>query len=115
MSLTSRQYDLLMFIHNSTQASGISPSYVEMAAALGVKSKASIHRLVRALVEREYIRQMRGRARGIDVLRLPYGAVAPESLMRAALLRARDALAIYEPQPRNALSAVVGALRGGHG
>ena len=61
---------------------------------------------------------MKGHARAVDVLRLPYGAVAPESLAaenanrRDALLRARDALTVYEPHPANALSAVLGALRG---
>ena len=52
MSLTQRQHDLLMFIHTSTQASGVSPSYEEMAAALGIKSKSAIHRLIKMLVWR---------------------------------------------------------------
>ena len=118
MSLTPRQAELLMFIHSSTQASGVSPSYEEMAAALGVKARSGIHRLIEALVWRGYIRHLARHARSIDVLRLPYGAVAPEVLasdnanMRDALLRARDALQVYEPHPANALSAVVGALRG---
>ena len=121
MSLTKRQAELLMFIHTSTQASGISPSYEEMSAAMGLKSRSGIHRLVKALIRRGYIRQLYGYARSIEVLRLPYGAVSPEYLaaenatMRDALMRARDALANYEPPPAPALSAVVGALRGGHG
>ena len=118
MSLTKRQAELLMFIHTSTQASGVSPSFKEMAAAMGLKSKTGIHRLVKALIRRGYIRQLHGCARSIEVLRLPCGTVSPESLaaenarMRDALMRARDALQVYEPHPANALSAVVGALRG---
>ncbi len=76
MSLTKRQAELLMFIHKSTQSSGgVSPSYVEMAAALGVKSSSGIHRLIWALVERGYVRQMKGHARAVEVLRLPYGVL----------------------------------------
>ena len=111
----------MMFIHASTQKSGVSPSFEEMAAALGLKAKSSIHRLIKMLVCRGYIRQMKGRARAVDVLRLPYGTVAPESLaaenanMRDALFRARDALQVYEPRPATALSAVLGALRRGVG
>ena len=121
MSLTQRQHDLLMFIHQTTQASGVSPSYAEMGVGLGLKSKSAIHRLILALVRRDYICRRKGHARAIEVLRLPSGVVSPESLalenanMRDALLRARDALQVYEPRPATALSAVLGALRRGVG
>ena len=74
-----------------------------------------------ALVRRGYICRRKGHARAIEVLRLPSGVVSPESLalenanQRAALLRARDALQVYEPRPATALSAVLGALRRGVG
>lgn len=117
MSLTKRQAELLMFIYTSTQASGVSPSYEEMAAALGLKAKSGVHRLIRSLAERGYLRQTKAHARAIEVLRLPSGTVSLECLaaenanMRDALIRARDALIAYEPPPANALTAVLGALR----
>ena len=69
--LTKKQYDLLMFIHKRVQKDGVSPSFDEMKAALDLRSKSGIHRLITALEEREFIRRLPHRARAIEILRLP--------------------------------------------
>ena len=69
--LTRKQYDLLMFIHNRVQQSGVSPSFDEMKEALDLRSKSGIHRLITALEERGYIRRLLHRARALEVVKLP--------------------------------------------
>ena len=69
--LTKKQYDLLMFIHKRVQRDGVSPSFDEMKAALDLRSKSGIHRLITALEERGFIRRLPHRARAIEIVRLP--------------------------------------------
>jgi repressor LexA len=69
--LTKKQYDLLMFINERMNATGVPPSFEEMKDALDLKSKSGIHRLITALEERGFIRRLPNRARALEVLRLP--------------------------------------------
>ncbi|MEM9371027.1 MAG: transcriptional repressor LexA [Pseudomonadota bacterium] len=69
--LTKKQYDLLMFIHDRVQRDGVPPSFDEMKAALELRSKSGIHRLITALEERGFIRRLAHRARAVEILRLP--------------------------------------------
>ncbi len=69
--LTKKQYDLLMFIHERVQRDGVPPSFDEMKAALDLRSKSGIHRLITALEERGFIRRLAHRARAVEVIRLP--------------------------------------------
>lgn len=69
--LTKKQYDLLMFIHDRVQRDGVPPSFDEMKAALDLRSKSGIHRLITALEERGFIRRLAHRARAVEVIRLP--------------------------------------------
>lgn len=69
--LTSKQKELLLFIHERMQEAGVPPSFDEMKDALDLKSKSGIHRLITALVERGFIRRLPHRARAIEVLKLP--------------------------------------------
>lgn len=71
--LTRKQLDLLKFIHERVTAEGVSPSFDEMKAALNLKSKSGIHRLITALEERGFIRRLAHRARAIEIIRLPEG------------------------------------------
>ena len=71
--LTQKQKELLLFIHDRMQASGVPPSFDEMKDALDLKSKSGIHRLITALVERGFIRRLPHRARAIEVIKLPDG------------------------------------------
>ena len=74
--LTRKQHDLLTFIHQRLESTGISPSFEEMKEALGLKSKSGVHRLINALVERDFIRRLPNRARALEVLRLPDAAAS---------------------------------------
>ena len=69
--LTRKQHQLLIFINQRLEESGVSPSFDEMKEALGLKSKSGIHRLITGLEEREFIRRLPHRARALEVLRLP--------------------------------------------
>ena len=69
--LTSKQHELLSFIHQRLGESGVSPSFDEMREALDLKSKSGVHRLISALEERQFIRRLPNRARALEVLRMP--------------------------------------------
>jgi repressor LexA len=72
--LTAKQHELLHFIQQKLDASGISPSFEEMKEALGLKSKSGIHRLISALEERGFLRRLPNRARALEVLKVPEAA-----------------------------------------
>ena len=74
--LTQKQKQLLVFIHERMQDTGVPPSFDEMKDALDLKSKSGIHRLITALVERGFIRRLPHRARAIEVIKLPDDAHA---------------------------------------
>jgi len=69
--LTSKQKELLVFIHTRLQEQGVPPSFDEMKAALNLQSKSGVHRLIIALEERGFIRRLPHRARALEVIKLP--------------------------------------------
>jgi repressor LexA len=69
--LTRKQMELLTFVHERLKESGVPPSFDEMKDALDLRSKSGIHRLVKALEERGFIKRLPNRARAIEVIRLP--------------------------------------------
>jgi repressor LexA len=69
--LTRKQHELLIFIDKHLRSTGFSPSFEEMKAALQLKSKSGIHRLITALEERGFLRRRAHRARALEVIRLP--------------------------------------------
>lgn len=69
--LTTKQKQLLLFIHDRIEATGVPPSFDEMKEALDLKSKSGIHRLIMALEERGFIRRLPHRARALEVTKLP--------------------------------------------
>ena len=69
--LTRKQHELLMFIHERLNEAGVPPSFDEMKDALDLRSKSGIHRLIKALEERGFIRRLPNRARAVEVVRLP--------------------------------------------
>ncbi|MCW8085514.1 transcriptional repressor LexA [Sabulicella glaciei] len=75
--LTRKQHELLIFIHKHFTATGFCPSFEEMRAALDLKSKSGIHRLITALEERGFLRRRAHRARALEVVRLPEELARP--------------------------------------
>jgi repressor LexA len=69
--LTAKQKELLVFIRNRVQETGVPPSFDEMKEALDLRSKSGIHRLITALEERGFIRRLPHRARALEILKLP--------------------------------------------
>ena len=97
--LTRKQHELITFIQNRLEASGISPSFEEMKEALDLKSKSGVHRLISALEERGFIRRLPNRARALEVIKTPEGSVAKSAPRVAA--NANDAMAsLRSPAPR---------------
>jgi repressor LexA len=77
--LTAKQHELLLFINQRLEESGISPSFEEMKEALDLKSKSGVHRLIGALEERGFIRRLANRARALEVTKMPEGGSARTS------------------------------------
>lgn len=66
--LTPRESDLLAFIRLRFAETGIMPCYEEMAAAIGVKSKSNICRLLAGLEQRGHIARIPGRSRALRLI-----------------------------------------------
>lgn len=69
--LTRKQHELICFINDRLDETGVSPSFEEMKEALDLKSKSGVHRLISALEERQFIRRLPNRARALEVLKIP--------------------------------------------
>lgn len=97
--LTAKQHELIRFIQQRLEETGISPSFEEMKDALDLKSKSGVHRLISALEERGFIRRLPNRARALEVIRMPEDATpAPR-----ATLAANDAISsIGTASPKSA-------------
>jgi SOS-response transcriptional repressor LexA len=68
---------------------GVSPSYQEIADAMGLKSKSNAHRLVHALARAGRIRMLHNRARTLEVVDQPtlpveHGRIPLEDLIKGA-------------------------------
>ena len=69
--LTEKQQQLLLYINGHLKQNGVAPSFEEMKGFLGLRSKSGIHRLIKALEERGFIRRLPHRARALEVIKLP--------------------------------------------
>ncbi len=69
--LTAKQRELIVFIQQRLEETGVSPSFEEMKEALDLKSKSGVHRLISALEERGFLRRLPNRARALEVIREP--------------------------------------------
>lgn len=77
--LTKKQRDLLVFINDYIQNTGLSPSFEEMKDGLDLKSKSGIHRLINALVERGFLERLPNKARALEVKKLPENVPSPSN------------------------------------
>jgi repressor LexA len=78
--LTAKQHELIRFIQQRLEETGISPSFEEMKEALDLKSKSGVHRLISALEERGFLRRLPNRARALEVIRQPEDATPVRAL-----------------------------------
>jgi repressor LexA len=82
--LTRKQHELIRFIQDRLEETGISPSFEEMKEALDLKSKSGVHRLISALEERGFIRRLPNRARALEVLKQPENVTSKANVKAAA-------------------------------
>ena len=109
--LTSKQHELLNFIHERLSATGVSPSFDEMREALDLKSKSGVHRLISALEERQFIRRLPNRARALEVVRMPEVA-APAAAARPVVPAAANDTIEIPLHGRIAAGTPIEALQG---
>jgi repressor LexA len=83
LMLTKKQHELLMFINQRLNGTGVSPSFDEMKDALNLRSKSGIHRLISGLEERGFIRRLAHRARALEVIKLPEEVAIPAAAEKA--------------------------------
>jgi repressor LexA len=97
--LTRKQHELICFIADRLNDTGVSPSFEEMKEALDLKSKSGVHRLISALEERGFIRRLANRARALEVLKIPERGekiAAPRAMQESTSSTPRSI-----PQPAN--------------
>ena len=90
--LTRRQREALDFICGFRLECGAAPTYAEIAAHLGLKTRQSAHRLVRRLEARGAVTRRRGQVRSLaPVLRNAITLELPPPLERAVRVVAQRA------------------------
>lgn len=77
--LTRKQHELICFIADRLNETGVSPSFEEMKDALELRSKSGVHRLISALEERGFLRRLPNRARALEVIKTPERSGAARS------------------------------------
>ena len=95
--LTAKQHELIRFIQQRLEETGISPSFEEMKEALDLKSKSGVHRLISALEERGFLRRLPNRARALEVIR------QPENSAPAPRAAADNVVSLASAEPRSAV------------
>ena len=110
--LTAKQHELIRFIQQKLEETGISPSFEEMKEALDLKSKSGVHRLISALEERGFIRRLPNRARALEVLKGPEDAVAAPRAGRPANDVASIGRAVAKSAPQAANDVIELPLHG---
>lgn len=89
--LTAKMRELWMYLDGRMAGDAACPSFDEMREALGLKSKSGVHRLVIALEERGHLRRLPNRARAIELLKRPDGAVEATNVVVGDFQRRRPA------------------------
>ena len=66
--MTPQQRRTRDFIHDFWEDKGYAPSYREIQAELGLKSVSGVARLIKALVERGYVRVVPNTKRSVEAI-----------------------------------------------
>ena len=93
--LTKKQHELICFIADRLNETGVSPSFEEMKDALDLKSKSGVHRLISALEERGFLRRLPNRARALEVVKMP----------ERADVKAKGAVVVSQPSTSSTFAA----------
>lgn len=84
--MTPRQKKLLDFIRERIEATGVAPSYADMATAIGTASRTTPHELVERLIADGHLVKRPGRHHGIE-LPGPNLAAVPTAILKAEIAR----------------------------
>jgi len=71
MPLTRRQHEILAFLREHAGRLAHPPTLDELCGMLGLRSRGSLHKQIRALVEAGLVEAMRGHDRGVRLLPQP--------------------------------------------
>ena len=67
MALTRRQKEVMEFLDGFIKERGYSPSFEEIAAALGLASLATVHKHVQALQAKQYLNRNYNHSRSLEI------------------------------------------------
>lgn len=109
--LTKKQHELICFIADRLNETGVSPSFEEMKDALDLKSKSGVHRLISALEERGFLRRLPNRARALEVLKMPERA-EPKKPASAKDASKDNVVTLARPAPQPANDVIEIPLHG---
>lgn len=107
--LTRKQHELICFIADRLNDTGVSPSFEEMKDALDLKSKSGVHRLISALEERGFLRRLPNRARALEVLKMPERSDSKKPVVAAPK---DNVVTLARPAPRPANDVIEIPLHG---
>jgi repressor LexA len=96
MPLTRRQQDILALLRQRAAAQDRPPTLEELCALLGVRSRGSLHKHIRALIEAGLVEPSAGRHRGIRLV--PEAARANSLPLLGKIAAGRPIEAIPQPE-----------------
>jgi len=96
--LTRRQHEILAFLQDTAEDGETAPTLDEVCRALGLRSRGSLHKQVRALIDQGYIEPLDGRRRGLHLTRRAQPETGSLPLL-GRIAAGRPLEAISEPEP----------------
>jgi len=96
MPLTRRQQDILALLRQRAAAQDCAPTLEELCALLGVRSRGSLHKHIRALIEAGLVEPSAGRHRGIRLV--PEAACENSLPLLGKIAAGRPIEAIPQPE-----------------
>ncbi len=108
--MTPQQAKTVEFLKTySAERNGAMPSFDEIAAHLGIRSKSGVSRIVDALVHRGFVRRVAGKARGLQIIGTDPVLAERE---RCARIADQHAYGLTNGGAINACRAIALAIRG---
>lgn len=84
LGLTRKQHEALTYFRSIAEAGGMSPTYEQIASALGLRSKSGAFRIVDSLCERGFLERLPSRHRSVRLHPTPPAYEVPEQPLKAA-------------------------------
>lgn len=107
LMLTPRQRDMLEYLNRYYAEHRCMPSFEEIKAGIGSRSKSSVHRLLTCLEERGCIRRIKDKSRAIELLRRPGAQRDSTQAMTESIERLAASYAAGSMERRDFYTAVL--------